>query len=1710
MGQTIMESPKVEQRMILKWIALVEVKRISRMWFLQRHLQLLIFIGVSLLLLQSPTPANCLTPTERQRRLADEHHHPHDLDNEESAQVPKQNLTIGYLTAVKGSVPYRQGITISGAILLAMEKINNDTTLLPDVNLVLKYGDTEGDTIKGTKLLTDMLCEDVAAFFGPEVSCHVEATVAAAWNRTMISYRCADGSVSDKNKFPTFARTEAPDTQIVKSVLSVMHHHHWKTFSIIVEAPSPVLVASSTKNTQYTIVAENLEQFATQNNYRVANMTHFSDGNANWYEIVTSTMNKTRIYVFIGQDKNLIEMMGTMQSLQLFQNGEYLVIFVDTMTYSRREALKYLWRHQDIANRKQDISCERLPSFDQKLSRSLLVVAPSPPDHTYENFSVEVNEYGKKPPFNFGGNLLAMVGFNKPKEVSVYAANLYDAVYIYANALQNLRTKRSSEDIQKLARDGRAIFTEIIEMKSYTSITGAKISIDTHGDSEGNYTLIAFKGLPKDKPFHRVMNNEVNFTCSYYMIPVANFQPQIHPTADNITYPRMRLFSGQQIDWAGGKKPSDEPKCGFDHEKCQGPGQGYRSVITAGVLGFVLFVVISVAASLYRKWKIEQEIEGLLWKIDENELMVQQPFGEHSQSRMSLVSVGSLGQVYCTTAQYKGAVVRIKELKLMKKHVISRQTMKEMRYMREMCHPNVNSFHGAVISPMKIILAYDYCGKGSLSDVVENEDIRLDSTFISSLIHDMVKGMTFLHDSDLLFHGNLKSSNCVITSRWVLQLTDFGLSELRAASSTLAALDPASSHAYYQNMLWIAPELLRERRTGVFVSGTQKGDIYSFAVILYEIYGRKGPFGMCEFDPKEIVERVRDVKDGESYFRPDTNFLDECSTQCPDFVVTLMTDCWDEYPESRPSFRTIRERLKPLKEGMAINIMDHMMSMMEKYANNLEDLVNERTGMLYQEKKKTEDLLHRMLPQPVAERLTLGEGIEPESFDSVTIYFSDIVGFTQMSAESTPLEVVNFLNDLYTLFDSIIQGYDVYKVETIGDAYMVVSGLPLKNGIRHTGEICSMALDLLTAVHSYRIVHRPHDTLKLRIGIHTGPVCAGVVGLTMPRYCLFGDTVNTASRMESNGEPLKIHISDECKQMLDKIGGYVIKERGLVHLKGKGNVRTWWLVGVSEGAVNSRCSDTDLKPLFCRPRGLTALSTAEQTNLRRRASPKLPGSGNVSRQGSFCAGQNQFLPNSAAGKAGTAANFIRRPSFDPALLSISLKAAQQQMQQQQPSNSPNHRSTSRDSPSGTPQRKRKGVGGGTAPEENLQLSVRRRAGECSVTIEPPSDSTTISNTPNNVSPLKQRLEGGATHITASAQTLTQSSSDQKLKDLGGEPTAKKKVAFNRFKASLGAMRECRSLDLLHSRETGGMTDALQTTAISPSIKLRKMSKSADIDEPLPPPVTSSLAPANNNYSSRPVSESGRSTEYYLTGYPPIQPRQSPKNHPHALMKKRPTYNKTYRTQKGFQTQSSDSLSLDSDERHEAAYLLDPNYPYGGDENTCSHDGDDDEQEMTRVNIRENFSEEQAHVGGDGGDNTGSSSHWGKLSDQMEKEKKGRTLKKWFQTILNGNGIGGGVSGDGANNKKGGTSSTTPSVHTNLNPTPPKDDPTATVDEFCGDGGADPGGGEEGDGSKSAIALVKSTATTAAASLVIDNTRSSDAVSVTPLQQQLLENAESVL
>jgi class 3 adenylate cyclase len=150
-----------------------------------------------------------------------------------------------------------------------------------------------------------------------------------------------------------------------------------------------------------------------------------------------------------------------------------------------------------------------------------------------------------------------------------------------------------------------------------------------------------------------------------------------------------------------------------------------------------------------------------------------------------------------------------------------------------------------------------------------------------------------------------------------------------------------------------------------------------------------------------------------------------------------------------------------------------MMTMMEKYSKNLEGIVEERTGQLAEEQKRADQLLYQMMPVSVAEELKAGRTVEPQTFECVTLFFSDISGFEIICSLSTPVQVVNFINTLYSHIDEMLKKYDVYKVETIRDSYMVVSGLPKRNGQMHVTQIVDMALELMR-VSSWRsgVLHR--------------------------------------------------------------------------------------------------------------------------------------------------------------------------------------------------------------------------------------------------------------------------------------------------------------------------------------------------------------------------------------------------------------------------------------------------------------------------------------------------------------------------------------------------------------------------------------------------------------------------------------------------------------
>lgn len=211
---------------------------------------------------------------------------------------------------------------------------------------------------------------------------------------------------------------------------------------------------------------------------------------------------------------------------------------------------------------------------------------------------------------------------------------------------------------------------------------------------------------------------------------------------------------------------------------------------------------------------------------------------------------------------------------------------------------------------------------------------------------------------------------------------------------------------------------------------------------------------------------------------------------------------------------------------------------------------------LQAEKERADRLLLNILPKPIAERLKEGHNTIADSFSEVTVLFGDIVDFTKLAAHRSPIEVVSLLNKIFSAFDWLAQHHGVEKIKTIGDAYMVVGGLPTPQ-LDHAEAIAEMALDMLDEIARFNT--QTGESLSMRIGIHIGPVVAGVIGTNKFIYDLWGDTVNIASRMESQGIAGSIQVTAETYNLLrDK---YLFKERGVIPIKGKGEVTTYILIG---------------------------------------------------------------------------------------------------------------------------------------------------------------------------------------------------------------------------------------------------------------------------------------------------------------------------------------------------------------------------------------------------------------------------------------------------------------------------------------------------------------------------------------------------------------------
>ena len=304
------------------------------------------------------------------------------------------------------------------------------------------------------------------------------------------------------------------------------------------------------------------------------------------------------------------------------------------------------------------------------------------------------------------------------------------------------------------------------------------------------------------------------------------------------------------------------------------------------------------------------------------------------------------------------------------------------------------------------------------------------------------------------------------------------------------------------------------------------------------MFSRRDPY-----EGEDAIEVLRLVADQSVCKRP------PIPASCPSHVQSLMEDCTRDDSSRRPAFEEIGMRLKRIE------------------ATDLD------AGM--PTKNKATVSLFDIFPRHIAEALRDGKTVEAEHRDVVTIFFSDIVGFTTISSELEPRKVASMLDRLYTKFDELSRKHDIFKVETIGDAYMAVTNLVKDQHDDHAKRIAEFAIDAINAANAtYIDLESPEKGfVNIRVGFHSGPVVADVVGTRNPRYCLFGDAVNTASRMESNSKVNRIHCSSDSQDYLrEQCPEIPLKSRGMVAIKGKGDMHTFWVNETGDGGEKKRPS----------------------------------------------------------------------------------------------------------------------------------------------------------------------------------------------------------------------------------------------------------------------------------------------------------------------------------------------------------------------------------------------------------------------------------------------------------------------------------------------------------------------------------------------------------
>eukprot|EP00977_Amphora_coffeiformis_P026558 scaffold27769_cov176-Amphora_coffeaeformis.AAC.9 len=428
-----------------------------------------------------------------------------------------------------------------------------------------------------------------------------------------------------------------------------------------------------------------------------------------------------------------------------------------------------------------------------------------------------------------------------------------------------------------------------------------------------------------------------------------------------------------------------------------------------------------------------------------------------------------------------------------KKNFALKDFATDMRLLSSLRHPCITTIMGAVVtSKSDPLLVMEYVDHKALSDLLQKSTVHLDGDTILGLVRDITQGVQFLHNTTPpVIHGDLKSHNILVDSKFHGKVTDFGISYKVGIKGT---------------PFWMAPEILRRES-----DPTAASDVYSFGITLYEIYARKEPY--AGEAPAVVIREVAD---------PTVNIRPVPPSCMPNRVAALMHDCLVGNPLERPNMDEIVSRIRRFSSRDVAPI--------KTYSGTAQQTEDE-------EARQFEDLLRRF-PRHIAEDLRDGREVAPENHESATVFVGDVVDFDKIAMGLSQKKVFDMIRRWHECLDKLAQEKQVFKIETTGETWMGATNCATSQPHSHARIMADFALVAVEAAG--RIWVDPDQPalgfLQVRVGFHSGPVLANVIGSSQQnlRYALFGDTVNAAVRLcqDTNNKPGLVHCTRQASELL--------------------------------------------------------------------------------------------------------------------------------------------------------------------------------------------------------------------------------------------------------------------------------------------------------------------------------------------------------------------------------------------------------------------------------------------------------------------------------------------------------------------------------------------------------------------------------------------------